>query len=266
MLRTKSPDFERSVVIEMEENNISLHVDHMTKNFGDLKVLNDVSFDVHRGEFLCIVGPTGCGKTTFLNCITGLYDLTGGKILVEGEPVDTKKHNIAYIFQEYYTMSWLTVEENVAFGLKMKKKPKDVIAKEVAEVLEMVGLTKYRDYYPVELSTSMLQRVVIARAFAVKPDILLMDEPYGQLDVELRFRLEDELIKLWQKLGTTVIFITHNIEEAVYLSENVPLVRALGFATYSAGITVTRQGVQPAMPDRITLEMYQDMIMDTFEE
>ena len=100
-------------------------------------------------------------------------------------------------------------------------KAKDVIKKEVAEVLEMVGLTKYKDYYPVELSTSMLQRVVIARAFAVKPDILLMDEPYGQLDVELRFRLEDELIKLWQKLGTTVIFITHNIEEAVYLSENI---------------------------------------------
>lgn len=118
-------------------------------------------------------------------------------------------------------MSWLTVEENVAFGLKMKRKPKDVIDREVAEVLEMVGLTKYKDYYPVELSTSMLQRVVIARAFAVKPDILLMDEPYGQIDVELRFRLEDELIKLWQKLGTTVIFITHNIEEAVYLSENV---------------------------------------------
>lgn len=118
-------------------------------------------------------------------------------------------------------MSWLTVEQNVAFGLKMKKKPKDVIAREVKEVLEMVGLTKYKDYYPIELSTSMLQRVVIARAFAVKPDILLMDEPYGQLDVELRFRLEDELVKLWQQLGTTVIFITHNIEEAVYLSENI---------------------------------------------
>ena len=205
----------------MEKQDIILHVDHMTKCFGDLKVLNDISFDVHRGEFLCIVGPTGCGKTTFLNCITGLYDLTGGQILVNGEPVDTKKHNIAYIFQEYSTMSWLTVEENVAFGLKMKRMPKDVIKNEVAEVLEMVGLTKYKNYYPVELSTSMLQRVVIARAFAVKPDILLMDEPYGQLDVELRFRLEDELIKLWQKLGTTVIFITHNIEEAVYLSENI---------------------------------------------
>ncbi len=205
----------------MSKNDVILHVDHMTKCFGDLKVLNDISFDVHRGEFLCIVGPTGCGKTTFLNCITGLYDLTGGQILVNGEPVDTKKHNIAYIFQEYSTMSWLTVEQNVAFGLKMKRKPKEEIDRAVAEVLEMVGLTKYKDYYPVELSTSMLQRVVIARAFAVKPDILLMDEPYGQLDVELRFRLEDELLKIWEKLGTTVIFITHNIEEAVYLSENI---------------------------------------------
>lgn len=205
----------------MEQNDIILQVSHMTKSFGDLKVLNDVSFEARRGEFLCIVGPTGCGKTTFLNCMTGLYDLTGGQILVNGEPVDTRKHNIAYIFQEYSTMSWLTVEQNVAFGLKMRKKSKEEIAKAVDEVLEMVGLTKYRKYYPVELSTSMLQRVVIARAFAVKPDILLMDEPYGQLDVELRFRLEDELLKLWKDLGTTVIFITHNIEEAVYLSENI---------------------------------------------
>ena len=205
----------------MNQQDVILHVEHMTKSFGDLKVLNDVSFDVHRGEFLCIVGPTGCGKTTFLNCITGLYDLTEGQILVNGEKVDTKKHNIAYIFQEYSTMSWLTVEQNVAFGLKMKRKSKAEIDQAVAEVLELVGLAKYKDYYPVELSTSMLQRVVIARAFAVKPDILLMDEPYGPLDVELRFRLEDEIIKLWQKLGTTVIFITHNIEEAVYLSENI---------------------------------------------
>ena len=205
----------------MDNKEIILQVEHMTKNFGELEVLKDVSFNVNRGEFLCIVGPTGCGKTTFLNCITGLYELTDGQILVDGEPVDTKKHNIAYIFQEYSTMSWLTVEENVAFGLKVKKMPAAKIKKEVAEVLEMVGLTKYKNYYPVELSTSMLKRVVIARAFAVKPDILLMDEPYGQLDVELRFRLEDELIKLWAKLGTTVIFITHNIEEAVYLSENI---------------------------------------------
>lgn len=200
---------------------VKVKVDHMTKKFGDLLVLDDISFEVKKGEFLCIVGPTGCGKTTFLNCITKLYEPTSGEILINGEPVNLKKHNVAYIFQEYSTMSWMTVEENVGFGLKMKKLPKDVIAREVAEVLEMVGLTQYKDYYPAELSTSMLQRVVIARAFAVKPELLLMDEPYGQLDVELRFKLEDELLNLWRKTGTTVIFITHNIEEAVYLSENV---------------------------------------------
>ena len=202
-------------------DEIKVRVNHMTKKFGDLLVLNDISFDVKKGEFLCIVGPTGCGKTTFLNCITKLYKPTSGEILVNNEPVDLRKHNIAYIFQEYSTMSWLTVEQNVAFGLKMKKMPENIIKKEVPEVLEMVGLTKYKDYYPSELSTSMLQRVVIARAFAVKPELLLMDEPYGQLDVELRFKLEDELLNLWRQTETTVIFITHNIEEAVYLSQNI---------------------------------------------
>ena len=200
---------------------IKIKVRNMTKRFGELLVLDKVSFDVHKGEFLCIVGPTGCGKTTFLNCLTKLYEPTSGEILINDEPVDLKKHNIAYIFQEYSTMSWLTVEENVAFGLEIKHHSKEDIKREVNEALEMVGLTKDRKYYPSELSTSMLQRVVIARAFATKPEVLLMDEPYGQLDVELRFKLEDELLDLWRKTGTTVIFITHNIEEAVYLSENI---------------------------------------------
>ena len=161
---------------------IKIKVRNMTKRFGELLVLDKVSFDVHKGEFLCIVGPTGCGKTTFLNCLTKLYEPTSGEILINDEPVDLKKHNIAYIFQEYSTMSWLTVEENVAFGLEIKHHSKEDIKREVNEALEMVGLTKYRKYYPSELSTSMLQRVVIARAFATKPEVLLMDEPYGQLD------------------------------------------------------------------------------------
>ena len=118
-------------------------------------------------------------------------------------------------------MPWLTVEENVVYGLKIKKIAKQEAQKAVDEVLDIVGLTEYRKYYPRELSASMQQRVVIARAFATKPDLLLMDEPYGQLDIDLRFRLEDELLKLWKATGTTVIFITHNIEEAVYLSENI---------------------------------------------
>lgn len=205
----------------MDKDNIKVQVTNLTKKFGDLLVLDDISFQVKKGEFLCIVGPTGCGKTTFLNSLTKLYDLTDGEILINGEPVDLKKHNIAYILQEYSAFPWLTVEENVKYGLKIKKVTDTEVQKRADEVISMVGLDEFRNYYPDQLSASMLQRVVIARAFAVQPELLLMDEPYGQLDISLRFRLEDELIKLWKKTGTTVIFITHNIEEAVYLSERI---------------------------------------------
>jgi sulfonate transport system ATP-binding protein len=140
---------------------------------------------------------------------------------VNDEPVDLKRHNIAYIFQENSAMPWLTVEQNVGFGLEVRgvspKEKKD----KVDEFLELVGLSDSRSYYPSQLSVSMLQRVSIARAFAVGPELLLMDEPYGQLDISLRFKLEDELIKLWQRTGTTVLFITHNIEESVYLGEQI---------------------------------------------
>ena len=187
----------------------------------DFYALKDVDLEIRDGEFLCIVGPTGCGKTTFLNSLTRLYEPTAGDILVNGIPVDPKKQNISYIFQEYSSFPWLTVEQNIRFGREIKKVPKEEADVNAEEMLDIVGLTKFRNYYPSQLSVSMLQRVAIARAFATKPELLLMDEPYGQLDIELRFKLEDELIKLWQKTGTTVLFITHNIEEAVYLSQRI---------------------------------------------
>lgn len=202
------------------ENNVKLQVTHLTKKFDDLLVLNDISFDVYDGEFLCIVGPTGCGKTTFLNSLTHLYEPTAGEILLNGEKIDLRKHNIAYIFQEYSAMEWLTVRQNVCFGLEIKRDYKD-LDKKVDAALELVGLKDFADYYPKQLSASMLQRVVIARAFATQPDLLLMDEPYGQLDISLRFRLEDEVIRLCKQTHTTVIFITHNIEEAVYLGDRI---------------------------------------------
>lgn len=198
-----------------------IQVNHLTKKFGDLLVLDDISFQVEDHDFLCIVGPTGCGKTTFLNSLTKLYDITAGEILVAGEPVNLRKHNISYIFQETSSMPWLTVEQNIRFGLDIKHIDEATKRQCVDEMLEIVGLTPYRKYYPSQLSSSMLQRVAIARAFATKPDLLLMDEPYGQLDIELRFKLEDELIKLWEATGTTVLFITHNIEESVYLAEKI---------------------------------------------
>lgn len=203
------------------ENEYKVVVKNLTKKFGDLLVLDDLSFHVRKNEFLCIVGPTGCGKTTFLNSLSRLYDVTSGEILINGEAVDLKRHNIAYIFQEYSNMPWLTIRQNVEFGLRIKHMPEDYIKEQTEYFLDMVGLTKFQEYYPRQLSASMLQRASIARAFAVRPEVLLRNEPYGQLDVELRFKLEDELIRLWREVGTTVIFITHNIEEAVYLSERI---------------------------------------------
>ena len=200
---------------------IKVRVEHLTKSFGNLLVLDDISFDVKEGEFLCIVGPTGCGKTTFLNSLTKLYSIDQGRITLNGEAINPRRQNIAYIFQEYSTMEWLTVEENIGYGLRIKHIDKAEIQRRVQDVTEMVGLTKYARFYPGQLSASMLQRVVIARAFAVQPELLLMDEPYGQLDLQLKYHLEDELIRLWQKTHTTVIFITHNIEEAVYLSDRI---------------------------------------------
>ena len=222
-----------------KNDEILVKVSHMTKKFGDLLVLNDISFDVRKGEFMCVVGPTGCGKTTFLNCLTklGVYQLTSGEILINGEPVDLAKHNVSYIFQEYSAFPWQTVEENVAYGLKIKKWPKDKMEKQVNEMLAMVGLTEYRKYYPSQLSASMLQRVSIARAFATQPDLLLMDEPYGQMDIKMRFFLEDEVIKLWKATGATVLFITHNLEEAVYLAERV-LVLSAKPATIKAQVPI----------------------------
>ncbi len=198
-----------------------VEVKELTKAFGDLLVLDNISFDVYEGEFLCIVGPTGCGKTTFLNSLTKVYDINKGSIKVDGEDINPRKHNLAYIFQEYSTMEWLNIQENVEFGLKAKNFPPDKLKERADYVINMVGLDKYRNYYPSQISASMLQRVVIARAFAIEPDLLLMDEPYGQLDLTLKYKLEDELLKMWEEIKTTVLFITHNIEEAIYLSDRV---------------------------------------------
>ena len=179
----------------------------LTKKFGDLLVLNDISFNVKKGDFVCIVGPTGCGKTTFLNLLVKLIEPTSGQIL------------IAFVFQEPSAYPWLTVEENLQYGLKIKKVDQKTIEERTKEIAESLGLTEVLKSYPRELSASLEQRVVIGRSFALHPDLLLMDEPYAQMDIKVRYYLEDQVIKLWQKTGSTVLFITHNIEEAVYLSE-----------------------------------------------
>lgn len=143
-----------------ETREVKVHVDNLTKRFGDLLVLDQISFDVYKGELLCVVGPTGCGKTTFLNCLTHIYDLTAGQILMDGKPVNAKTSNIAYIFQGDSTMPWLTVAQNVAFGLNIKHTPPKQRDELVDKYLDIVGLTKFRNYYPKQLSSSMLQQGV----------------------------------------------------------------------------------------------------------
>ena len=202
-------------------SDYKVEVRGLCKNFGSLEVLKNCNFNINRGEFVCVVGPTGCGKTTFLNTLTCLIPPTSGEILIDGEPADPKKHNLSFVFQEPSAMPWLTVEDNIAFGMKLKGWTKDRIKAQTDKIIELMGLSKSRKQYPHELSVSTEQKVVIGRAFAMEPDLLLMDEPYGQLDIQLRYHLEDELIALWQRTGTTVIFITHNIEEAVYMGQRI---------------------------------------------
>lgn len=192
---------------------------HLTKKFGDLLVLDDVSFDIKKGEFVCIVGPTGCGKTTFLNLLVKLIEPTSGKVLIDGEPADPRRHNMSFVFQEPSTFPWLTVEDNIKFNLEIKKMDKQEIQKRTDHILEMIGMAEQRNAYPKQLSVSAEQRIVIGRSFAMYPDLLLMDEPYGQMDIKLRYYLEDAVLELWRETKSTIIFITHNIEEAVYLSQ-----------------------------------------------
>ena len=200
----------------MSEQEYKVRVEHLTKYFGDLHVLDDVSFNIKKGEFLCVVGPTGCGKTTFLNLLTRIYMPTKGELYIDGEPADPKKHSLAVVFQEPSSMPWLTVEQNLRFGLEIKKLPKNEIDRRVENIIKLLGLEEFRNRYPHQLSVSTAQRIIIGRAFALQPDLLLMDEPYGQMDIKLRFYLEDEVIRLWKEIGTT-----HNIEEAVYLAERI---------------------------------------------
>lgn len=205
----------------MEKREVKVQVNHLTKRFGDLLVLDDISFEINKGEFVCIVGPTGCGKTTFLNLLTGLLEPTEGEILIDGERADPKKHSISFVFQEPSAFPWLTAQQNIEYGLRIKKKPEQEIVSQREKIIGLLGLEKYRDAYPHEMSVSMEQRVVIGHAFALNPDLLLMDEPYGQMDIKMRYYLEDEVIRLWQATGSTVLFITHNLEEATYLAERV---------------------------------------------
>ncbi len=188
-----------------------------------LLALDHINLQVRAGEFVCIVGPSGCGKSTLLHLIAGLHAQTSGEVLVDGNPVQGPGTDRILIFQEHGLFPWLTVAQNVEFGMKMKGVRKAERTERMRHYLRLVHLAKFENSYIHQLSGGMRQRVAIARALATEPDVLLMDEPFGALDAQTRDLLHDELERIWSDSGRTIIFVTHNVREAVRLSDRVVL-------------------------------------------
>ncbi|MCE7506137.1 ABC transporter ATP-binding protein [Polynucleobacter sp. IMCC30063] len=193
----------------------------ISHQYGNLVVHGDIQFSVKENEFLCICGPSGCGKTTLLDILSGLLKPSKGDVLLDGEIVNPKKHSISFVFQEPSTLPWLTVWENIATGLKIKKLKKAEIKQKVEEVIRIVGLGGFEGFYPHQISGGMKQRVSIARAFATDADLILMDEPFVSLDQPTRERMQQEVLDIWKNLKRTIVFVTHNLEEAVFLGDRV---------------------------------------------
>ncbi len=205
-----------------------LEVEGLSKSYRQMGgestlAIQELSFQVDKGEFVSFVGPSGCGKTTLLMCIAGLMAPSAGRVLIKGAEVNGPPANLVLIFQEFNKslFAWRSVLGNVLFGLEVKGKLSRDAEEKARYLIRLVGLEGFERHYPWELSGGMQQRVAIARALAYEPEILLMDEPFGSVDALTRLELEDTLLRLWDELRTTILFITHDIEEAIYLSDKI---------------------------------------------
>lgn len=207
------------MAIEIKNINKSFHgrgSDH------DIKVLDDVNLNIEDGEFVCLLGPSGCGKTTLLRLIAGLDQPTSGEVIADGETVKKPSGDRSVIFQQYSLFPWLTVLENVMFGLNLKKdRTKEENLKAAERYLESVGLIDFKDSYPHELSGGMKQRVAIIRSLLNHSPILLMDEPFSALDMQNRHMLQEQLIGVWKRFKNTIVFVTHDVDEAIYLADKI---------------------------------------------
>jgi len=226
---------------------VALDVDRLAKTYQghgrSVEAVRDLTFQIRRGEPVCIVGPSGAGKTTLLRCIAGLLDVSGGRICLDGSPVTGPPAGMAVVFQEYgrSLFPWLTVRKNVELPLKEKGLARAARAEKVGAALAAVGLQDSADAHPWQLSGGMQQRVAIARAVAYEPSVLLMDEPFASVDAQTRADLEDLVRTLWHQLAVTVLFVTHDIDESVYLAQ-----RAL---VLSNRPTVVLEDVRVDLPD-----------------
>jgi NitT/TauT family transport system ATP-binding protein len=203
----------------------AIRITDLQKTFGKLVAIDRVSVDIEPGEFFMIVGPSGCGKTTLLRILAGLETATSGAIEVD-TPAGSEQPENCMVFQGESIFPWMTVWNNAAYGLRMRKAPQAIIKERVGHYLDRTGLTRFAGYYPHQLSGGMKQRVSIARAFANDPEILLMDEPFSALDAQNKLLLQEELLRIWDEQKKTVVFITHSVDEAVYLGDRIMVMTA----------------------------------------
>ncbi len=212
-----------------------------TARYGSFLAMGPADITVRPGEFLAIVGPSGCGKSTFLNLIAGMLQPAEGTVLYNGAAVDGPNRDVGYITQKNYCLPWRTVESNIALPLELRGYSADEIRTEVAHAIEQVGLKGFEQAYPRQLSGGMLQRVMIARTLAYAPSTYLMDEPFGSLDAQLRTKMHGELLNLWQRTGATIIFVTHDLHEAITLADRVVVIsRRPGVIKLVLDITLPR--------------------------
>ena len=200
---------------------MALVANNLLKEFESFIAIKDVSFRVKDGEFVCIIGPSGCGKTTLLRMIAGLEKITGGEILLDGREVVKPGKDRGFVFQEYTLFPWRTAQKNVEFGLEIQGMGKNERKELAKKYIDLVGLSGFESRYPKELSGGMQQRVAIARSLVNNPEILLMDEPFGALDAQTRNLMQVELLRMWKKEHKTILFVTHSVDEAVFLADRV---------------------------------------------
>lgn len=243
----------------------NVHKTFSKKNHSKTVALEDVSLSIKRGEFVSLLGPSGCGKSTLLNIIAGLEKETSGKVLVNGAPITGPGIDRIVVFQESGLFPWMTVLENVMYGLLIKKVPKNEAKERAMNWIQKVHLGKFADRSPHELSGGMKQRVAIARALVMDPEILLMDEPFAALDEQTRTVLHHELETLWRETGKTIIFVTHNIREAVILSDRIVLMKTRPggikniFPVQAARPRNSSDSIFTYLESRILLELEQEM-------
>ena len=199
-------------------------VRHLTKRYGSLTVFENIELEIAEREIVALVGPSGCGKTTLLRCVDGLLPAEG-EVVIDGERVEEPRAGVAMVFQHFGLFPWKTVFENVAYGLRMAGHPKAEIQKRVPQFINLVGLSGFENAFPYQMSGGMQQRCGLARALAIEPSVLLMDEPFAAVDAQTREILQFELLRIWERRPTTMLFVTHSIDEAVLMGDRVVVLK-----------------------------------------